>query len=58
MSIAGPIEGCPEKFVGCLTVDDALRLEGNERAARSWAQEAWLRCGPLPARDGGVPDAR
>lgn len=56
VNIAGPEAGCPEKFVGCLGVDDALKLESNERHARRWESEAWSRCGPLP--DAGTPDAR
>lgn len=50
----GPERGCPDRYVGCLDVDNALKLESNERAARRWEQEAWTRCGPPPASpDGG-----
>jgi len=56
VSLAGPEAGCPASFVGCLGVDDALKLEHNEREALRWEREAWQRCGPLP--DAGAPDAR
>ena len=48
VTLDGPERGCPDKFVGCIDVDNALRLESNERGSRRWQQEAWTRCGPPP----------
>jgi hypothetical protein len=55
--LAGPDEGCPPNFAGCLDVDAGLALERNLNHDRRWIDEAWLRCGPTGetrlGRDGG-----
>lgn len=48
VALAGPAEGCPDQWVGCLDGPAAISLEANLAAARRWATEAWLRCGPTP----------
>ena len=48
-----PDGGCPRELPLCLDVDGALALEGNLRALRRYAQEAWLLCGD---RSAGGPD--
>lgn len=49
VSFAGPPE-CPERYVGCLHVADALALERNIQSLRRYAREAWARCGVRPSR--------
>jgi hypothetical protein len=39
---------CPDRFVGCLRVADALALEQNIKALRRYTREAWARCGASP----------
>lgn len=43
--IAGPEDGCPEEWVGCLSLADALELERYLREAMAWMAEAAARCG-------------
>lgn len=42
--IAGPEDGCPEEWVGCLDLEAALALERYLREARAWMGEASARC--------------
>jgi len=49
VTVAGPDEGCPSSFVGCLDVDGGLALERRLRASQRWEAEAWALCGT----DGG-----
>lgn len=43
--IAGPEDGCPEEWVGCLDLEGALALERYLRASQAWMREASARCG-------------
>ena len=43
--LAGPEDGCPEEWVGCLSLADALELERYLREAQAWMREASARCG-------------
>ena len=43
--LSGPEDGCPEEWVGCLSLADALELERYLREARAWMAEAAARCG-------------
>ena len=47
ISVLGPQDGCPPAFAACLTLDDTLALTEHLEKLRSWAVEAWLRCGPV-----------
>jgi len=49
VALDGPEGGCDPKWIACLGDEAALKLEKNLRAQRAWIQEAWTRCGPLPA---------
>ena len=42
--LAGPEDGCPEEWVGCLRLADALKLERYIREAQAWMREASARC--------------
>ena len=42
--LAGPEDGCPEEWVGCLDLEAALALERYLREARAWMGEASARC--------------
>ena len=42
--MAGPEDGCPEEWVGCLDLEAALALERYLREARAWMGEASARC--------------
>ena len=42
--LAGPEDGCPEEWVGCLRLADALELERYLREAQAWMREASARC--------------
>ena len=42
--LAGPEDGCPEEWVGCLSLADALELERYLREAMAWMAEAAARC--------------
>lgn len=58
VNLDGP-PGCPDRYVGCLSLDAGLALERNLRTSLHWEREAWVRCGPMPKPppDGGEPDA-
>lgn len=50
VELLGPDAGCPEHFIGCVDIDNALMLELREHELTRYAREAWALCG---TRDGG-----
>lgn len=47
--------GCPEPWVGCLSVQTAADLAYDLEVLEDWETEAWSLCGPA---DGGISAAQ
>ena len=47
--LAGPEQGCPPEWAGCVSAEDGARLETHLRELSRYARDAWTLCGAFGA---------